>query len=227
MKALNYESYSDALRVLDLSNGKIKVSRDYIQPRSDTKVILCQKPETLPYSAELCQPRMVSLPLLKDLSEDSDNHVSGNDNTEDHDTPSNNQPVIVPQPLMSESHSKNYEYVPFYQKEPKDVSSQLSEENILESSKCHRRPPDRLMLADVVTYKTAISDPLQKHKWSLEVKQEYYSLMNYNTGDLVPYPSNGTKVLGGMWQLVQKRNEFGDVYKYKAHWVVVTGALLK
>ncbi|MBW0500504.1 hypothetical protein O181_040219 [Austropuccinia psidii MF-1] len=165
MKALTYEPYSDALRVLDPSNGKIKASQDYIHPRSDTTVILCQKPETLLYSAEICQQRMVSLTLLTDFSEDSDNHFSGHDNTKDHDTPSNNQPVIVPQPLMSESHSKNYEYVPFYQKAPKDVSSQLSEENILESSKRHRRPPDRLMLADVVTYKTAISDPLEKDKW--------------------------------------------------------------
>ncbi|MBW0565037.1 hypothetical protein O181_104752 [Austropuccinia psidii MF-1] len=202
MKALTYEPYSDTLRVLDPSTGKIKVSQDYMQPRSDTTVILCQKPETLPYSSEICQPRMVLLPLLKDLYEDSDNHVSGHNNTKDHDNPSNNQRVFVPPPLMSESHSKNYEYVPFYQKAPKDFSSQLSEEKILESSICHRRPPDRLMLANVVTYKTAISDPLEKDKWSLAMKQEYDSLMNHNTGDLVPYPSNGTKVIGGMWQLV-------------------------
>ncbi|MBW0509229.1 hypothetical protein O181_048944 [Austropuccinia psidii MF-1] len=187
MKALTYEPYSDTLRVLDPSTGKINVSRDYIQPRSDTTVLLCQKPETLPYSAEICQPRMVSLPLLKDLSEDSDTHVSGHDNTKDHETPSNNQPVIVPPPLI----------------------------------KRHRRPPDRLMLADVVTYKTEISDPLETDKWSLAMNLEYDSLMNHNTGDLVAYPSNGTKVIGGMWRVVQKRNEFGDVYQYKAHWVVL------
>ncbi|MBW0500503.1 hypothetical protein O181_040218 [Austropuccinia psidii MF-1] len=45
--------------------------------------------------------------------------------------------------------------------------------------------------------------------------------MNHNTGDLVPYPSNGTKVIGGMWRLVRKRDEFGDVYRYKACWVVL------
>ncbi|MBW0524632.1 hypothetical protein O181_064347 [Austropuccinia psidii MF-1] len=44
--------------------------------------------------------------------------------------------------------------------------------------------------------------------------------MNHNTGELVPYPKNNEKVIGGMWCLTRKRNEFGEVYRYKARWVV-------
>ncbi|MBW0461455.1 hypothetical protein O181_001170 [Austropuccinia psidii MF-1] len=44
--------------------------------------------------------------------------------------------------------------------------------------------------------------------------------MNHNTGDLVPYPTDGSKVIGGMWHLARKQNEFGEFYFYKARWVV-------
>ncbi|MBW0547319.1 hypothetical protein O181_087034 [Austropuccinia psidii MF-1] len=53
------------------------------------------------------------------------------------------------------------------------------------------------------------------------MKQEYGSLMNHYTGDLVPYPTDGSKVIGGMWRLARKRNEFGEVYCYMARWVVL------
>ncbi|MBW0467796.1 hypothetical protein O181_007511 [Austropuccinia psidii MF-1] len=49
---------------------------------------------------------------------------------------------------------------------------------------------------------------------------EFDSLMHHNTGKLVPYPSNG-KVIGSMWRLTEKGNEYGDVYRYKARWVVL------
>ncbi|MBW0551195.1 hypothetical protein O181_090910 [Austropuccinia psidii MF-1] len=50
--------------------------------------------------------------------------------------------------------------------------------------------------------------------------QEFNSLMSHNTGILVPNPKNREKVIGGMWCLNKKRNEFGKVYRYKARWVV-------
>ncbi|MBW0578630.1 hypothetical protein O181_118345 [Austropuccinia psidii MF-1] len=45
--------------------------------------------------------------------------------------------------------------------------------------------------------------------------------MNHNTGELVPYPSDGSKVIGGMWRLTRKRNEFGKVYHCKVRWFVL------
>ncbi|MBW0536591.1 hypothetical protein O181_076306 [Austropuccinia psidii MF-1] len=44
--------------------------------------------------------------------------------------------------------------------------------------------------------------------------------MSHDTGTLVPYPRNGEMVIGGMWCLTRKKNEFGKVYRYKARWVV-------
>ncbi|MBW0481242.1 hypothetical protein O181_020957 [Austropuccinia psidii MF-1] len=49
---------------------------------------------------------------------------------------------------------------------------------------------------------------------------EFDSFMSHNTGTLVPYPKHKEKVIGGMWRLTRKRNEFGEVYRYKARWVV-------
>ncbi|MBW0512842.1 hypothetical protein O181_052557 [Austropuccinia psidii MF-1] len=49
---------------------------------------------------------------------------------------------------------------------------------------------------------------------------EFDSLTNYNTGELVPYPKDG-KVIGVMWRLAKKCNKYGEVYRYKARWVVL------
>ncbi|MBW0533283.1 hypothetical protein O181_072998, partial [Austropuccinia psidii MF-1] len=64
------------------------------------------------------------------------------------------------------------------------------------------------------------NDPIEKDKWKEAMDQEFNSLMCHNTGILVPHPKNGEKVIGGMWCLNKKRNEFGEVYRYKARWVV-------
>ncbi|MBW0535460.1 hypothetical protein O181_075175 [Austropuccinia psidii MF-1] len=77
------------------------------------------------------------------------------------------------------------------------------------------------MLADVVTYKQAISNPSEEKEWYEAMKQEFESLTSHHTGELVPYPTDGTKVIGGMWRLTRKRNEFGEVYRRKARWVVL------
>ncbi|MBW0510292.1 hypothetical protein O181_050007 [Austropuccinia psidii MF-1] len=77
------------------------------------------------------------------------------------------------------------------------------------------------MLADVVTYKQALSDPFEEEAWKTAMKQEYDSLMNHSTGELVPYPSDGSKVNGGTWWLTGKQNKFGKVYRHKARWVVL------
>ncbi|MBW0478013.1 hypothetical protein O181_017728 [Austropuccinia psidii MF-1] len=50
------------------------------------------------------------------------------------------------------------------------------------------------------------------------MNKEFESLTSKNTGTLVPPPSTD-KVIGGMWWLVRKKNEFGEILKYKARWV--------
>ncbi|MBW0477008.1 hypothetical protein O181_016723 [Austropuccinia psidii MF-1] len=65
MKALTFEPYSDALRVLDSSTGRIRVTHDYAQPKSKTLVIIQKYPSSLPCMATPPQPQVASLPVLK------------------------------------------------------------------------------------------------------------------------------------------------------------------
>ncbi|MBW0543292.1 hypothetical protein O181_083007 [Austropuccinia psidii MF-1] len=84
----------------------------------------------------------------------------------------------------------------------------------------HTKQPDQYMLANVLPYSKAISDPQEGAQWKEAMKVEFDSLMSHNTGKLVPYP-NDSKVIGGMWRLTKKLNEYGEVYRYKARWVVL------
>ncbi|MBW0536611.1 hypothetical protein O181_076326 [Austropuccinia psidii MF-1] len=48
MKALTYEPYSDSLRVLDTISGKMKITQDFSQLKSNTTVILRKYPSVVP-----------------------------------------------------------------------------------------------------------------------------------------------------------------------------------
>ncbi|MBW0481111.1 hypothetical protein O181_020826 [Austropuccinia psidii MF-1] len=71
-------------------------------------------------------------------------------------------------------------------------------------AKCQRHPPYCLMLADVITYNQALTNPEEGKALQSAMKLEYDSLMNHNTGKLVLYPSDGSKAIGGMWRLTRK-----------------------
>ncbi|MBW0547639.1 hypothetical protein O181_087354 [Austropuccinia psidii MF-1] len=65
MKALTFEPFSDALRVLDPLTGKVRVTQDYSQLRSEASVILQKDPSSLPLMVHPPQPRVAALPVLK------------------------------------------------------------------------------------------------------------------------------------------------------------------
>ncbi|MBW0484380.1 hypothetical protein O181_024095, partial [Austropuccinia psidii MF-1] len=109
-----------------------------------------------------------------------------------------------------------YNYVPYYDIAPQEVSNEVSQQNILRGEKHNQHPLDQLILPDVVMYKQALTNQGEEKSWKMAMKQEYEPLMNHNTGELVPYPTNMYKLIRGMWRLTQKRNEFGEVYCYKA-----------
>ncbi|MBW0513268.1 hypothetical protein O181_052983 [Austropuccinia psidii MF-1] len=73
---------------------------------------------------------------------------------------------------------------------------------------------------DVIPYSKAINNPLEQQEWFNAMQKEFYSLMKNNTSELVPYPRNA-KVIGGMWRLTKKKNEYSEVYCHKARWVVL------
>ncbi|MBW0540065.1 hypothetical protein O181_079780 [Austropuccinia psidii MF-1] len=152
-------------------------------------------------TAILLRKPQESLPQLikKGYSNETSLPVLGRDLAPVHQTPNERVVMMIHQPQLSRITQRDREVTPM---------------------RC-RQPPDRLMLADVVTYKQAISNPSEEKEWYEAMKQEFESLTSHHTGDLVPYPTDGTKVIGGMWRLTRKRNEFGEVYRRKARWVVL------
>ncbi|MBW0563613.1 hypothetical protein O181_103328 [Austropuccinia psidii MF-1] len=98
----------------------------------------------------------------------------------------------IPSPCQnvrrSES-SKEYAYVPYYKEEPRNISSSISEENILTGK---RNIVDRnsLLLADAVPYSKAVTNPIEAPEWKKAMDAEYQSLTSHGTGELVPYPPN-------------------------------------
>ncbi|MBW0558812.1 hypothetical protein O181_098527, partial [Austropuccinia psidii MF-1] len=115
---------------------------------------------------------------------------------------------------------KHYAYVPYYNQAPKDISHQIDPKNILEGSRRRTNLPETVLLAVLITYSKAMNDPSESKHWEEAMNLEFNSLTSHNTGELIPYPKNG-KVIGGMWRLTKKRNEYGEVYRYKARWVVL------
>ncbi|MBW0553548.1 hypothetical protein O181_093263 [Austropuccinia psidii MF-1] len=208
MKALTFEPYSEALRFLDTATGKIKVSQDYAQLKSETLVMLRKNPSLLPTSTNQVNVLTIPLPTITTFNSPI---IQVSDN-------STNQDNKMVNPAGPSESSRGYTYVPFYDKAPQDVSSRISTGNIIEGSRRNQNPPERLLLADVLTYSQALSDLTEEHEWRTEMKHEFDSLTTHNTGELIPYPSDGSKVIGGMWILTRKKNEFGDVYCHKAKW---------
>ncbi|MBW0463919.1 hypothetical protein O181_003634 [Austropuccinia psidii MF-1] len=108
--------------------------------------------------------------------------------------------------------SKNYKYVPYYKEVPRNISSSINEENII-TGKRNIVDRNNLLLADVVSYSKAVTDPMEAPEWKKAMDAEYQSLTSHGTGELVPYPPKPAKVIGGMWRLSRKQNEHGEVYQ--------------
>ncbi|MBW0543002.1 hypothetical protein O181_082717 [Austropuccinia psidii MF-1] len=75
MKALTFEPYSDSIRVLDVVTGKIRLTRDYSQLKSETTVTLRKDPCVLPRKP-VRTPQTVYLPILKDFLPQSNTPMS-------------------------------------------------------------------------------------------------------------------------------------------------------
>ncbi|MBW0493581.1 hypothetical protein O181_033296 [Austropuccinia psidii MF-1] len=114
----------------------------------------------------------------------------------------------------------NYAYVPYYNQAPRDISHQIDSRNIAEGSSKKSNLPDRVFVADLITYSKPMNNPIESKNWKEAMNLEFYPLTSHNTGELVPYPKNG-KVIGGMWRFTKKHNKYGEVYRYKARWVML------
>jgi hypothetical protein len=70
---------------------------------------------------------------------------------------------------------------------------------------------------DEPTYRQAMASADREH-WIAAMQDEINSLVQHNLGQLVELPPLAHQI-GGMWRLKIKRDQFGEVIKYKARWV--------
>ncbi|MBW0496628.1 hypothetical protein O181_036343 [Austropuccinia psidii MF-1] len=218
LRALTLEKHSDGLRLWDPHSGRIRISHDYSVTNKQIKIELRNPEAILPQ--ESSQTLKITLPKhhsittasIEDLVEQEDPVA---------DQPVQGEPVETTVPLSSQTKivNKHYNYVLFYEKPPKNRSSSVSDNNLVEGKRTCQAP-DCFYLTDIVPYSKALSTPTEKDRWKTAMDTELDSLMIHNIWILVPYPKHKERVIGGMWCLTHKQNEFGEVYWYEARWVV-------
>jgi hypothetical protein len=104
---------------------------------------------------------------------------------------------------------------------PKDIRSKIDPSNIIKGSRCQNKDlldisfVDHGEFADInltesVTINKAMNNLDHLQNWDDVMAAEYNSLDKKNTGILLP-PPTADKIIGGMWLLTQKLNEFGEV----------------
>jgi hypothetical protein len=74
---------------------------------------------------------------------------------------------------------------------------------------------------ELLTLKSALAGP-EREKWSAVLKEEFESIRKMGTYQLVPRSAvpAGRRILRGKAVFKRKRNEDGDIVRYKARWVV-------
>ncbi|MBW0535126.1 hypothetical protein O181_074841 [Austropuccinia psidii MF-1] len=109
------------------------------------------------------------------------------------------------------SNHEHYQYVPYYSQAPRDISNKINTRNILKEERRSTKKPDQYMIAHVVPYSKATSDPQECAQRKEAMKFEFELLMSHNTRKLVPYPKD-SKVIGGMWRITVT-GALGQKYK--------------
>lgn len=109
---------------------------------------------------------------------------------------------------------------------PKAITADIVPSNIIEGSRRKDKDlPDlnivldqefpNLNLTEAVTINDAMNDTKFLPAWNTAMTSEFSSLQSQNMGLLVPPPSDD-KIIGGMWLLTHKKNEFGEIVRHKA-----------
>lgn len=205
---LGYESHSDAGRFLNPLKKNVVISRDFTPPRAifdygnplasrkpltslPNKDSTVTSPKTRVVSLPLqCPSKKVSPPGQQDQTELGASSEAAGVHLPAANNPSAPAPAIDPK----DPPPKHHVYVPYFSKAPKDITSSLDTSAVL---------PARTRSA-VILGKEAFKDPGERELWLESMAGENLSLLNRNTGTLVPPPDDNV-VIGGMWHLVRKK----------------------
>ncbi|MBW0510142.1 hypothetical protein O181_049857 [Austropuccinia psidii MF-1] len=223
---LGPEDYSDAGCFLDPQNHRFVVSQDYTptnikfdyhSPDNVKKPISMLPNRPLTTTSSPNPNTFTTIPPRASSPKPTSQHQSCSPilspptqelpivltkTTEPEEPPTHQQASIAPKSpsRIPIPQRKGYSYIP------------------TEGNPCSSTVDEDLLLNEEVPFKTALQDPNEAPRWKEVMEKEFNSLTSKNTGTLVP--SLGTdKMIGGMWRLVRKQNEFGELLKYKACWV--------
>ncbi|MBW0500632.1 hypothetical protein O181_040347 [Austropuccinia psidii MF-1] len=169
LRALTFKRYSDTMKFLNIDTGRIIISRDWSTPSKINPSTIKKTEDSLPCEKEIS----VSLPRIN----------SKNDQATDKEqiinepiTISSSTPTIEPESqTYKDARTKGWDYVPFFDKAPKNISVDISTDSIIVGSR--RKNTDSAMLMDVVPYSQAMSNSEEKHLWNDAMKKEFDSLM--------------------------------------------------
>ncbi|MBW0526203.1 hypothetical protein O181_065918 [Austropuccinia psidii MF-1] len=205
---------SDSLKLLNLETGNIRVSHDYILTAHNPTLSMSQPVSVLPNVSSLIIKLQIPSSRPEELSTQSSSAQLPNQSL---DVEHNSRPTYTQ--AMYEP-SKNYKYVPYYKEAPRNIFSSINEDKIV-TGKRNTLYRENLLLADVVPYLKVVNSLIEAPEWKKAMDAEHHPLTSNNMGELVPYPAKPENVICGMWQLSCKRNEHGEIYPYKAQWVVL------
>ncbi|MBW0577677.1 hypothetical protein O181_117392 [Austropuccinia psidii MF-1] len=175
---LTFEKYSDGLWLINLETGKISVSQDFNPTAVNPTLSMNQKQQVIPTTSSLTVKLQIpTSQFKKSVIEKDENPMITH--------PRSNVPFVDSSQVGSSTQkSKHYDYVPYYKEAPKNISSSISQDNIV-LGKRNARDSNKLILEDVVPYTQAISNPLERKKWQKAMGTKFNSLVAHNTGELV------------------------------------------
>ncbi|MBW0481245.1 hypothetical protein O181_020960 [Austropuccinia psidii MF-1] len=130
LRALTFEKYSERLRLLDPRSGRIRISHDYLVSTKQIKIELRKPQIILPKeSSQILKP---TLPKHQSITTTSiQDKVGQEDPAEDQVVQGESEEIMTPLSSQMKVANKHYDYVPFYKKPPKNVSSSVSDNNVV------------------------------------------------------------------------------------------------
>ncbi|MBW0553600.1 hypothetical protein O181_093315 [Austropuccinia psidii MF-1] len=240
---LGYEKYSDAMQFFDPTSRKIVVSRDFsitqLTFEYGSKKVLKKDPITLPTSKISTLKYKSSDSIIIEPFFTSTTTALDKPNTSIA-APSPLRPPATVEPDKDHLHlpnkadqrektKKGYTYVPHYSTAPRNIKRKISTTNIINKTKRNQQKnqdttqlinnpeteEEAVMLNETITISEALSNKEELQHRKSVMEEELKSLTTKNTGTLVPPPKD-EKIIGGMWRLVKKKNEYGETTRYKA-----------